>query len=269
MSTLTLPVFASEENPDLIYAHSVPELLNITFDEIDSLSDSELDFYFEKGFSVSANNYTHEEKLTVVKSLSVVEQHQSMMRAISTTGECPSYGGATGLSWVRDTSSGHSPLTMTEALSGTFTLEVGYATYKSVATLIAASSSLNIYNSLKNASSTAVASAIICNQLNLNDLIIPSAVVSIVVSMGWDVLNALDRTAMNAVFQRMSLYHLMKITYTTYNNTLTKSYSLYAPPSYNYNEGSDIITYRNIENPYPGLWGFWYPHTYAYLYSNE
>lgn len=260
--------FATEisQNPDEIYASSVPELKGMSFEQIETFSDNELDYFFEKAFPLDADNYTHEEKLSVVKSISVAESYQSLARAASTTSNLSSYTGNEGVAWVRDTTSGHSPLTFGEALSGTYTLEVDYLTYKMAVTIYAAGSDYNFFTSLKNAGTTSVASALICAKMGLSDLVIPSVIVSIVVGMGWDALSALDRSAMKDVLDQMSYSSMMKVTFMTANNILTKCYSLYSP-STTYNSAADNFTYKNIANPYSGKYGFWYTDQVGYLYS--
>lgn len=266
--SISVTAFASEipQDPNEIYASSVPELKGISFEQIESFSENELDYYFEKAFPLDANDYTYEEKLSVVKAISVAESYQSIARATSTTSNLSSYTGNEGVAWVRDTTSGHSPLTFAEALSGTYTLEVDYLTYKMAVTIYAAGSDYNFFTSLKNAGTTSVASALICAKMGLSDLVIPSVIVSIVVGMGWDALSALDRSAMKDVLDQMSYSSMMKVTFMTANNFVTKCYSIYSP-STTYNSAADNFTYRNIANPYSGKYGFWYTNQTGYLYS--
>ena len=146
------------------------------------------------------------------------------------------------------------PLLLLEALSGTYTLEVDYLTYKMAVTIYAAGSDYDFFTSLKNAGTTSVASALICAKMGLSDLVIPSVIVSIVVGMGWDALSALDRSAMKDVLDQMSYSSMMKVTFVTANNFVTKCYSLYSP-STTYNSAADNFTYRNIANPYSGKYG--------------
>lgn len=260
--------FATEisQNLNEIYASSVPELKGTSFEQIEAFSDSELDYFFEKAFPLNADNYTYEEKLSVVKAISVAETYQTIARATSTTSNLSSYTGNKGVAWVRDTTSGHSPLTFAEALSGTYTLEVDYLTYKMAVTIYAAGSDYDFFTSLKNAGTTSVASALICTKMGLSDLVIPSVIVSIVVGMGWDALSSLDRSAMKDVLDQMSYSSMMKVTFMTANNFVTKCYSLYSP-STTYNSSADNFTYKSISNPYSGKYGFWYTDQTGYLYS--
>ncbi len=266
--SMSATAFASgvSQNPDEILASSVPELKGMSFEQIEAFSESELNYYFEKAFPLSADNYTHEEKLSVVKAISIAESYKSIARATSTTANLSSYTGDEGVAWVRDTTTGHSPLTFAEALSGTYTLEVDYLTYKMAVTIYAAGSDYNFFNSLKNAATTSVASALICAKMGIDDMVIPSVVISIVVSMGWDALSALDRSALKDVLDQMSYSSMMKVTFMTANNYLTKCYSLYSPTT-TYNSSADNFTYKNIANPYSGKYGFWYADQTGYLYS--
>ena len=157
-------------------------------------------------------------------------------------------------------------MTLTEAITGTFTLKVDYLTYKQAATIIAMGSDYSFFNSVKNASSTAIASSLICTKLGIGQMAIPPVLVSIVVSLGLDVVSALDRSAMISQFNNMSMSNMMRVNFTASNNLITKGYSVYKPAT-TYNADYDAFNYLNIVNPYTGKYGNWHVGQIGYLYS--
>lgn len=247
-----------------ITASYVSELSEMEFSDIENLSADEVNIYFEKAFLISADYYSIEDKISALKAVSTFQKFRTFARASSTTSSLSSYTGNKGVAWVRDT--GNSPLTLAEALSGTYTLEVDYLTYKYAITLYAAGSDYNFFTSLKNAATTAVASTLICNKLGISNMTIPSAVISAVVSLGWDIVNSLDRSNMKTVIDKMSYSNMMQVSFMTANNYLTKVYSLYSPTA-KYNSSSDNFTYKNLKNPCSGKYGNWYANHIGYLYS--
>lgn len=56
--------------------------------------------------------------------------------------------GDVGVAWTRDTTSGHSPLTLNEVLFDTYTLEVDYITWDTAASIFAASASYSAFSDL-------------------------------------------------------------------------------------------------------------------------
>ena len=267
-------VFASEIDSldtSKIYASYVPDLNKIDIDTIQYLPESKIDEYFESAFNVSSKSYTNEEKISAVKAISTVQNFKSFslmgqLSSSSTTSPLSSYMGSKGVAWVRDTTSGGSPLTLTEAITGNYTLEVDFLTYKQAATIIAMGSDYAFFNSVKNAGSTAIASGLICTKLGISEMTIPSMLVSVVVSMGWDAVSSLDRSAMISQLNKMSISNMMRVNFTTSNNVVTKVYSVYKP-STTYNASSDVFTYFNIPNPYSGKYGNWHVGQIGYLYN--
>lgn len=225
-------------------------------------------------YKVSADDDSYTEKLSAVEAVALVgkfeqatEQYGIATRATSSTkSNLSSYTGNKGVAWVRDTQK--SPLTFGEALSGTYTLEVDYITYYQAVSIYALSSDYNFFNSVKNAASTAIASALICAKLKLPaDATIPATAISFAVSLGWDLLSALDRSNMNHAIQNMTYTSLMKVYFMTANNYLTRVYESYDLPSSNVTwvSSSGAFKYKNIPIPYD-LYGTWYLNTIGKLY---
>ena len=239
----------------------VQELQEIDVSEIDSLPDDQIDYYFEKAFPLSAQDYSREEKTVVLRSVSTFQKFQNLVMVIaaldgeSTKDAYASFSGDEGASWVRDTKK--SPLTFGEALSGTYTLEVDFLTYHKAVAVYGATISKSFFESLVSAGSASLASALICEKLGLKDLIIPSSIISGLVSVGWDLLCTLDRDAIGNVVLDMKYSDMMRVSFMTANGYLTKVYSKYVAPSTTYHPSTTTYTYYNIANPYPDLYGFW------------
>lgn len=277
--TVSVPALAAEQsvNPDELYATMIPEVTNMTREEVDNLPEEQIDRYFEQAFDnkVSAEDYSYSEKLSAVEAVALVgkfeqatEQYGIATRATtSTKSNLSSYTGSKGVVWVRDTQK--SPLSFGEALSGTFTLEVDYLTYYQAVSIYALSSDFNFFTSVKNAAGTAAASALICAKLKLPaDATIPAAAISFAISLGWDILGALDRSNMNKALQEMKYTSLMKVYFMTANNFLTRVYECYNLPSGNVSWVASVeaFKYKNIPIPYD-LYGTWYPGVVGKLYK--
>lgn len=274
----SLTALASENtpvDPSNVYATTIDELADMSRETIDALSTEEIDGYFEGAFSVDADDYSYEQKLSAVEAVSLVGQFQeatnqsnSMVRATSATTEAlSSYTGKKGVAWVRDTNS--SPLTLAEAVSGVYTLEVDYVTYYQAVTIYALGSDFDFFNSVKNAATTAIAASLICSKLNLPaNAVIPATAISFGVSLGWDVLSTLDRTAMSNVIQDMEYTSLVRVDFITANNYVTIGYECFDLPSSDvtWESSSDCFKYNNIPNP-TGKYGNWHTDEIGYLYS--
>lgn len=133
----------------------------------------------------------------------------------------------------------------------------------------ALSSDFNFFTSVKNAAGTAAASALICAKLKLPaDATIPAAAISFAISLGWDILGALDRSNMNKALQEMKYTSLMKVYFMTANNFLTRVYECYNLPSGNVSWVASVeaFKYKNIPIPYD-LYGTWYPGVVGKLYK--
>ena len=145
-----------------------------------------------------------------------------------------SYTGTKGVAWVRDTTSAGSPLTLGEAFSGVYTLEVDYVTYYQAVSIYALGSDYSFFNSVKNAATTAIASSLICAKLKLPpDAAIPATAISFAVSLGWDLVSALDRSAMNNAIQDMTYTSLMRVDFVTSNNMVVRCYEVFDLPDAN------------------------------------
>ena len=282
-------------NPDEIYASYVPELVKLTDEEIEALSIDEVNELFQKAFKVSPQYFTEEEVRLAVKNLSIALKLQTLNElgklavstvptvkgnetsilatsstSSSTTSNLSSYTGSIGVAWVRDTT--RSPLSLSEILSNTFTLEVDYITWGTAATILAASSDYSVFQDLKvyiaQGATVYAMTKLILKTLGLTGsaATITSEVVALVVSLGWNLLQNIQRDAMYNCFKKMRKdIDLMKINYMTVNGSIVRTYSVFSPSKYSVNS-KGVYTYYNIPNPYPGKYGYWYINKYAYLY---
>ncbi|GMQ61777.1 hypothetical protein [Vallitalea maricola] len=258
-----------------IYAN-VDANLNLTVEQVEGLSEDELNQYFKEVYSVDPSEFTYEDKMTAVEAAALLSgiQRFNSMRSFDSSYErvyttksainnC-NYTGSKGLAWVRDTTKDGSPLSLGEILSGVYTLEVDFLPYTAAATIYALGSDYNFFVSVKNAAGTAAASALICSKLKI-EATIPAAVISFAVSMGWDILNALDRDAMKDVLLSMDASDLMKVDFVTANKIVTKCYSKYTT-EVEWIDSEKCFKYLDIENP-TGKSGNWYGGQPGYLYS--
>lgn len=120
--TVSVPALAAEQsvNPDELYATMIPEVTNMTREEVDNLPEEQIDRYFEQAFDnkVSAEDYSYSEKLSAVEAVALVgkfeqatEQYGIATRATtSTKSNLSSYTGSKGVAWVRDTQNLRFPL---------------------------------------------------------------------------------------------------------------------------------------------------------------
>lgn len=258
-------------NPNSIYATTIDELTIMSREDINALSLLEIDDYFETSFGVSAKNYLYDEKLSALEAVSVVGQFQEqsqLLRSSSTTTNLNCYSGAKGVAWVRDTTSSGSPLTLSEAFSGVYTLEVDYLTYYEAAAIYALGSDYNFYKSVVNAASTTIASNYICKYLNIStETVFLSSVISFGVGLGWDILSSLDRSAMSKALQNMdNASSLMRVDFLTSNNYVYRCYEAVNLPNVTWLPSVNYYKYTNIPNP-TGKYGFWYTDTIGKLYK--
>lgn len=114
-----------------------------------------------------------------------------------------------------------------------------------------------------------MASSLICARAKLPpESIIPATVISFAVSLGWDIVSALDRSAMNDALLDMDYTSLMCIKFMTANSYLVKGYEAVDLPSSNvtWDDGSSCFKYTNIPNPI-GKYGNWHLDTIGFPYK--
>lgn len=282
---MSTTAFASEINtpaetidPYTIESQYVQELVDISIDDLDALSLSEASILFEEAFSVPADNYTEDEIRLVLNGLSFGLKFQNDMNAVKEVTEYEAYNpntrsttsnkyysGNVGVAWVRDTTSGHSPLTLGELLSGTYTLEVDYITLDTAASILASSANYDSFSELASAVSASVASTVLTNKIiAILDLgtgwkaTVASVAVGTAVGLGWAWLQKVDRARMYDVFTTMdsstAKSNMMKVQFMWSGNMVNKFYT-------------KIDTTTSLPNPFPGTYGDWYTNKYGYLYN--
>ena len=276
--TLSVPAFAAE--PDATYdpysidAHYVQELVDLSQEEIAALPLEQAKELFEKAFSVSANDYTEDEVRLVLDGLGYGFKFEIFMDEVrattdyevidptlrSSTGNYY-YTGDIGVAWVRDTTSGHSPLTLGEILSGTYTLEVDYLTWSTASSIITASLNESAFNQLVNylgsGATGAVIGKFIVDKLGLKGKVawVATVAVGAAVAKGWDWFRHFDRDNMNNTLQDMDQYDdLMKVQFMWSSNMVNRFHT-------------NITRTNTITNPFPGTYGTWHKDSYGYLYS--
>jgi len=279
--TISMPAFAAKWDPYSVKGNYVQELVDLGDEQLKSLSIKDAEVLFEKAFSVQHDDYT-ENKIRLgleglafgLKFQETMDQikvpvetrpyslfSKSIVKALSSTGSVQ-YSGSVGVSWIRDTKKGRSPLTLGEIITGTYTLEVDYLTWDTVATILAASANYNAFKDLGelvavNAGSAAL-SAYICSALGIVGVsaAVSTIAVGTVVSLGWNWLKSMDRSRMYSCFKGMnkSKNQYMKVEFMWSNNMANKFY--YTVPKTSL-----------ISNPYPGKYGNWYKDKYGYLYK--
>lgn len=267
-STVTAFAAERESNPYTVKGKYVQELVDLNGQELANLSSEQARKLFEQAFSVSASAYTNKEIRTGLEGLAISLKFQLKMDKVkerdpsnagSTTGSVD-YSGDVGVAWVRDTTNGHSPLTLGEILSGTYTPEVDYLTWDSAASVLAASASYSEFKSIlelvgTGASGSALGEAV-CAALDISGApaVIASGAVSLAVSFGWDWLQKINRASMLDCFNDMGHHDYMQVKYIVSGNTITRSYST-------------VYKGKSISNPFSGKYGNWFKDEYGYLYS--
>ncbi|OON93802.1 MAG: hypothetical protein ATN33_05245 [Epulopiscium sp. Nele67-Bin001] len=276
----SLTVFASETSPATapvdpysIEGQYVQELVDISEEELSELSLEDASALFEESFAVSADNYSEDEIRLALNGLSFGLKFQNDMKEVKANTDNPNarsstankyYSGSVGVAWVRDTTSGRSPLTLGEILSGTYTLEVDYITLDTVASILASSASYSGFSELSELLASSAASKVLTNQiiaiLGLGTgwkASVASDAVGIAVGFGWIWLQKVDRGRMHDVFTTMdssaSKSDMMKVEFMWSGNMVNKFYS-------------KITKSTTLSNPFPGTYGDWYSDIYGYLY---
>ena len=289
VGTLTLgtstAVLANEKeelasiDPYTIEGEYVQKLVDINEDSLSKLSLKEASELFEEAFEVPASSFSEEEIRLALDGLSFGLKFQNDMQMIklneeyepsyspnvrSTTGN-KSYSGNVGVAWVRDTTSGHSPLTLGEILSGSYTLEVDYITLDTAASILASSASYDSYSDFVqalavNATATALTNKII-RVLGLASgwkATVASIAVSTAVGCGWNWLQKIDRSRMYDCFSTMdgsaAKRDMMKVQFMWASNMVNKFYTKMSKTTV-------------LPNPFPGTYGDWYTNKYGYLYG--
>ncbi len=267
--------FAVErQNPYDVEAQYVEELVSISDEELDKLNLKEAKALFEEAFQVSAENYSEDEIRLALDGLSFGLKFESRMNEIKDSGiveiepvpastrsttSGKTYSGDVGVAWIRDTTKGHSPLTLGEILSGTFTLEVDYLTWDSVASILAASASYSAFKDLTELTAEGagggVLGAYISKLLKLkgSPASIAVTVVGIALGFGWNWLQKIDRARMHDYFSHMSKNQYMKVEFMWSSNAVNKLYT-------------NVSKTKTIPNPFPGKYGDWHIDRYGYYY---
>lgn len=277
--SLSLPALAASSNavdPYSVEGQYVQELVDLTKEEIDALPLAKAEGLFEQAFGVSAKNYSEDEIRLALDGLAFGLKFQVSMNAIkaaedrvsgntggSTRGTTSgkTYSGSVGVAWTRDTTSGNSPLTLGEILSGTYTLEVDYITWATAATILAASGSYNAFSDLallvSQGATGATLAYYICTALGITGgpASIASVAVGVAVAWGWNWLNSINRTNMLNCFNNMEQTgEYMKVQFMWSSNMVNKFYTT-------------VSKTTTIPNPFPGTYGNWHTDTYGYLYG--
>ncbi len=269
--SLTTTGFAAEIqiDPYSVEGVYVEKLVTLSEEEIAALPLNDAQELFEEAFLISSEGFTEDEVRLALDGWSYALKVQTVMDTVreveriaaSSTTSDKTYYGSIGLAWVRDTTSSGTPLTLGEILSGVYTLEVDYISWKTAATILAASSDYDIYEDLvgqvASGASGTVLGAIVCSALGITGTpaTITSAIVGIAVSFGWSWLDNIDRDNMYECFEDMDEDEYMKVQFMWASDMVNKFYTSYSPSSYTF------------ENPFPGTYGTWYTGTYGYLYS--
>ena len=278
--TSSLTAFATEVQNEIdsytIEGKYVKELVDLSADEIIELSLSDAKVLFEEAFIVPADNYTEDEIRLVLDGLAfglkfqeykeearkaIESKSTNSFESFSTT-DNTTYSGSIGVSWIRDTRSGKSPLTLGEILSGTYTLEVDYLTWDTASAILAASANYNAFQDLvelvlTGATGTAL-SAYICSVLGITGgpATVTSLAVGTAVGFGWNWIRSVDRSRMYNCFVDMnkSKNQYMKVQFMWSSNMVNRFYST-------------VSKTCTITNPFPGTYGDWNKDTYGYMYS--
>lgn len=272
--SLAIPALA-ERDPYSATGKYVQELVDLDNEQLKALSIEEAGVLFEKAYSVQAEDYTEDEirhgldglafALKFQKAMDEIKAAETQQLSVSPMSDLSnfrSYSGDVGIAWIRDTTSGHSPLTLAEVLSDTYTLEVDYITWDTAATILAASASYNTFSDLLQlfavgAGGTALGNVII-SALGLTGVpaTVASVAVGAVVGLGWDWLKSVDRSRMYDTFMTMnkSKNQYMKVEFMYSNHKVSKIYSLISKTS-------------SVPNPFPGMWGDWKDNKFGYLYG--
>lgn len=277
---LSIPctAFATEAeplyDPYTIEASFVQDLVDLSQEEIAALPLNEAKELFEDAFSVSADHYTEDEIRMVLDGLGYGFKFQVVMDEVRATSDYEAvnpmqrsttgnkyYTGDIGVAWVRDTTSGHSPLTLGEILSGVYTLEVDYLTWSTASSIITASLNESAFQQLVNyvgsGATGAVIGQFIVNKLGLKGKVawVATVAVGAAVAKGWDWFRHFDRDNMNEALQDMDQYDdLMKVEFMWASNMVNRFHT--------------VITRTNtITNPFPGTYGTWHTNEYGYLYN--
>ena len=259
---------AEVADPYTIEGKYVQELLVLDESEISALTISDANELFEEAFGVSAKAYTEDEIRLALDGWAFFLKYQAfnavMRAAAASTTSDKYYYGSIGLVWTRDTTRGNSPLTLGEILSGVYTLEVDYISWKTAASILAASASYSTYSNLVNSMGAGVTgsalSVIICSALGITaggPATIASTIVGVAVGFGWNWLSAIERDRMYSCFEDMGQNDYMRVQFMWASNMVNRFYEVYTPSSYCF------------KNPFPGKYGTWQTHTYGYLYNYQ
>lgn len=248
-------------------AERVPELAQITEEEIDAMDRETANEWFSKAFPTVDPWVLDEISIkNSLKSLAFFEDYWqnrgeklvSSLRssnATSTKGTSYYYYGDVGVCWVRDFSQGKSPLTLSETISLTYIVEYSYITWESL-DLMYKLQDQDILNQVLAAmvsGGVAYAAEVLLKALGLvgAQVTIPLAVLGVVLTL----LPKLDFNA--------------KAVKSIYDSMDHEDDYMFVEFSYSANVPIRVrgcITRQNpIPNPQPGLYGTWIPDEYHYV----
>ena len=266
--TSIISVAATDSQPlgwDEIYASYVPELVEMSSQEIAALEDSDAKALFETVFDTDSKNFSITIIRTALTNLSEFYKFYENSgfrtpRASSTTANLSSFTGGQGVSWVRDINS--SPLTLEETVYNTYTLEVDYVTASQAAALMAGSSSASAFADMVEMYALGVASEVITayvtGALGIVDgwnVMISGEMIGTFADNTWSTMEGFDRNAMSDAYEDLEDDDLLRVQYQYNYSGIVKWYSVCDVTATEVSHG--VFRYYNIPNMFPGTYGTW------------
>lgn len=247
-------------------AERVPELAQITEEEIDAMGRETANEWFSKAFPTVDPWILDEISVrNSLKTLACFENYWQnrgealtasayAANAVSTQGS-HYYSGEIGVAWVRDFNK--SPLTLSETVSLTYSFEFDWICRSQLATWLALQdkSFFEEVATMLAEQGMSAAVAYVISLLGATGL--AAVAIAAAVSFYFNVVGELatqDMERLNSICNTMSDNQYMNVKYAYYNNYMIKD--------------RYIVSRTNIiSNPCPGVYGFWYDDEYCVKWS--
>jgi len=272
---MCIPTFASNSpvDPDEVYAEFIPELAQYTPEEIENLSEDEIEAMFTEVFSVSSSEIPGIDPYVALKNL-VNFYHaynelqgpslQGASNSVSTKNGVDSYTGFVGVGWERDFDK--SPLSLNEVVNNWWVISVSYAT-KHAARVIGACEDPSVMQQLAEYIAAGVAEntireyfATLYPTIPAYKLYISSALVAFSLTYIYDFLSTNECSLVAYHHDKMGDHQMLEIVYTWTGSSFIFTYER---KTFDYSSVHDpyidqiVYTYKNIPNPVPNCYGFW------------
>lgn len=255
LSTMTLTAAATSVavDPDTLVSNYVPELYEMSENEVAALTDAEVNAYFDEMFG-GTYHFTKSEMRTAVENYAKILKMQEELGITSTARASSTTAGYSGsnpsaICWVKDTTQ----LTYTEITTMSYVLEVDFLRPTTAAMVAAAGIDYNQLQQMVDVLNGVNEWKAYCE--DTMDVAFPFtwelAGISLVVVAKYLDVSIFEPMRIKSALSGIGNNQQLQVTFMFTNGTILRSYS-------------KVSNTAHYSNPGGGRPGFWYPGKFAY-----